>query len=165
MKSAARLQDRRWWCAWFHWGYKMQKSPIFPSFFVGTSFLYRLYGAPRRIRTSSGHAGGKFHQLLCRAIGSRKLARSFSPCPTATKKSYLTVTLFMARHAGFEPATYRFVAGHSIHWASSAYALLNAHIWYHKRTGLSIGFFNFFCACRNFFICPSFQPERRCRFR
>ena len=74
----------------------MQKSPIFPSFFVGTSFLYRLYGAPRRIRTSSGHAGGKFHQLLCRAIGSRKLARSFSPCPTATKKSYLTVTLFMS---------------------------------------------------------------------
>ena len=27
----------------------------------------------------------------------------------------------LARPAGFEPATYRFVAGHSIHWATGAY--------------------------------------------
>ena len=37
-------------------------------------------------------------------------------------------TGFMARHAGFEPATYRFVAGHSIHWASGAF--LSAPIYY-----------------------------------
>ena len=30
--------------------------------------------------------------------------------------------LLLARLAGFEPATYRFVAGHSIHWATSAWS-------------------------------------------
>ena len=37
------------------------------------------------------------------------------------KKQAELACFFTSRHAGFEPATYRFVAGHSIHWASSAF--------------------------------------------
>ena len=41
---------------------------------------------------------------------------------TKQKSALLRERIFvLARPAGFEPATYRFVAGHSIHWAKGAY--------------------------------------------
>ena len=42
---------------------------------------------------------------------------------------------FLARPGGFEPTTYRFVAGHSIHWATGAFT--KAYIYYHMNYVLS----------------------------
>ena len=42
------------------------------------------------------------------------------------KQQVLRLAVFMARPAGFEPATYRFVAGHSIRWATGAFTIQSA---------------------------------------
>ena len=46
---------------------------------------------------------------------ARRNLRAWSHLHNAKKERYRNGISLLARHAGFEPATYRFVAGHSIH--------------------------------------------------
>ena len=53
---------------------------------------------------------------------SRTLCAKFVAKGHTNKRDSRTwESLLLARPGGFEPSTYRFVAGHSIHWAKGAY--------------------------------------------
>ena len=118
--------------------------------------LYRRYakvyfsfsGAPRRIRSRATYAhrsrgslreppkltmcvSGNPYQSTVLSIHSRSPSNPALNCTKKKGKEHTRCTFpFLARRAGFEPATYRFVAGHSIHWASSA-LVFRTLLYYH----------------------------------
>ena len=88
----------------------------------------RSVSAKRRGSNREGVKNTQIRTYICAIIHRRRPSsqrKSIRFCETerfesfkTTKKEYTelrSVYSFLARHAGFEPATYRFVAGHSIH--------------------------------------------------